>query len=123
MQASAAGSCNSVGDFMEHSSGRRGSHGGEHFAVARETIGNGPGLDARTTLMIRNIPNKYTQKVNTRYSYVHLSCVLPRCVSVCCAHSQRDRGTEPCASRHISTDRAHPLHADGSATTLSAVRV
>lgn len=64
MQASAAGSCNSVGDFLEHGSGRRGSHGGEHFAVSREAIGNGPGLDARTTLMIRNIPNKYTQKVS-----------------------------------------------------------
>lgn len=65
VQASVAGSCNSVGDYIEHGTGRRGSHGGEHFAVTRETIGNGPGLDARTTLMIRNIPNKYTQKVPT----------------------------------------------------------
>lgn len=65
VQASVAGSCNSVGDYLDgHGSGRRGSHGGEHFAVTRENIGNGPGLDARTTLMVRNIPNKYTQKVD-----------------------------------------------------------
>eukprot|EP00892_Ulva_mutabilis_P001960 jgi/Ulvmu1/11765/UM008_0179.1 len=63
LPASVAGSCNSVGDYIEHGSGRRGSNSGEHFAVSREAVGNGPGLDARTTLMIRNIPNKYTQKV------------------------------------------------------------
>ena len=43
---------------------RRGSlTSGEQFVVQRSVIGTGPGEDARTTVMIRNIPNKYSQKV------------------------------------------------------------
>jgi hypothetical protein len=42
---------------------KRSSHLAEQFSVVRALIGSGNGEDARRTLMIRNIPNKYTQKV------------------------------------------------------------
>jgi hypothetical protein len=35
----------------------------EQFTVVRAFIGDSNGEDSRRTLMIRNIPNKYTQKV------------------------------------------------------------
>jgi hypothetical protein len=64
LQASFAGSCNSAADFFEPgSSGKRSSHNGEQFIVNPELVGTGQGQGNRTTLMIRNIPNKYTQKV------------------------------------------------------------
>lgn len=64
MQASVAGSHNSVGEYLDGGSGsRRASHSGEHFILTPEAVGTGPGMDSRTTLMIRNIPNKYTQKI------------------------------------------------------------
>jgi RNA recognition motif 2 len=65
LQVSVAGSYNSVGEYLDPGGGgsRRASHSGEHFILAPEAVGTGPGQDSRTTLMIRNIPNKYTQKV------------------------------------------------------------
>ena len=63
MQASVAGSYNSVGEYMDGGGSRRASHSGEHFILTPDAVGTGAGMDARTTLMIRNIPNKYTQKI------------------------------------------------------------
>ena len=63
MQASVAGSYNSVGEYLDGNGSRRASHSGEHFILTPEAVGTGPGMDSRTTLMIRNIPNKYTQKI------------------------------------------------------------
>jgi hypothetical protein len=63
-----AGSYNSVGEYLGGGGdggggSRRASHSGEHFILTPEAVGTGPGQDSRTTLMIRNIPNKYTQKI------------------------------------------------------------
>jgi hypothetical protein len=54
---------------------RRGSAtSGEQHAVVRSLVGSGPGEDARATLMIRNIPNKYSQKVRQSCS-VRTQCL------------------------------------------------
>ena len=75
------------------SASRRPSHAaGEHFAVVRHAVGSGLGEDARRTLMIRNIPNKYSQKVrpggNVVRFKVQVSCQVQDVLIICSIHLQ-----------------------------------
>ena len=64
---------------------RRGSlTSGEQYTVQRALVGEGPGEDTRTTVMIRNIPNKYTQKVLNPILYMlKTSCCCVKLQLIC----------------------------------------
>jgi hypothetical protein len=57
-----AGSSTSADHLSLHLHSKRSSQSNEQFSVQRSLVGIAPGEDHRATLMIKNIPNKYSQK-------------------------------------------------------------